>query len=204
MPHDTVLNGGERETKPADGQTSSAVQNSHQSTSTVISRRHLLRGRIKPPADALLPPWSHPPTLFYSRCSRCDACITACPERLIVRGDGGFPQIDFRQGECDFCRKCLEICEDHALSGEVNPPLPLRPVIADNCLPKRGVACQSCRDGCEPMALRFPPQLSSGGRGIALPQLESDLCSGCGGCVAPCPVGAITMVPKANLTPEGA
>ena len=79
------------------------------------TRRALLRGR--PGAKArtpLRPPWSV--LAFEDACTRCRACIEACPESILVVGDGGFPEVDFRQGsgECTFCAACADLCPEPA------------------------------------------------------------------------------------------
>ncbi|MCZ5435745.1 hypothetical protein O5626_28810, partial [Escherichia coli] len=42
----------------------------------------------------------------------------------------------------------------------------------------QSVECRRCQDSCEPMAIIFRPTLS----GIYQPQLNSQLCNGCGAC----------------------
>ena len=47
--------------------------------SVSISRRGFLRGRARPPRPALRPPWARAEADFLARCTRCEACIEACP-----------------------------------------------------------------------------------------------------------------------------
>jgi ferredoxin-type protein NapF len=61
--------------------------------------------------------------------------------------------------------------------------------IADACLARAGVVCQGCGDACPERAIGFP--LRRGGP--PLPVVEEDRCTGCGACVAICPVGAIGL-----------
>ncbi|MBF0446179.1 MAG: 4Fe-4S binding protein [Magnetococcales bacterium] len=47
----------------------------------------------------------------------------------------------------------------------------------------------TCRDQCEPRAISFNPVIG----GLSPPILDSDLCNGCGACIAPCPSKAINI-----------
>jgi ferredoxin-type protein NapF len=67
-------------------------------------------------------------------------------------------------------------------------------VIGEACLTRLGVVCQSCGDACPERAIRFRPLL---GR-VALPEVAADRCTGCGECVAVCPVAAIAVPPGAE------
>lgn len=103
--------------------------------------------------------------------------------------------IDFHRGAgaCTFCGGCAEACVDGAfLAAEMrsgSSPWPWRAVIADTCLARRGIACQSCKDACPADAIAFRYQAG----GIATPDLSLAQCDGCGGCVAPCPAVAIAL-----------
>lgn len=73
----------------------------------------------------------------------------------------------------------------------------LRPQIAPHCLALRHVECRICGEACDARALRFPPRLG----GIAVPVLDTDACTGCGDCVAPCPAGALALHVPPNHEP---
>ncbi len=64
-------------------------------------------------------------------------------------------------------------------------------VVAGGCLAVRGVTCCTCADPCQPRALRVRPML--GGR--AMPMIDVTTCTGCGDCLAVCPVGALSLQP---------
>ena len=154
-----------------------------------LSRRSLLRGRLKP-SEAVRLPWTLGEDHFTDHCSRCDACIKACPEKIITKGDGGFPALDFRQGECTFCQDCVDACPEPLFSDpKTTSPWGYKAIIQDNCLTHKGVHCQSCQDNCEPWAIRFPPRLG----GVAQPQVDFDDCTGCGACITACPADAIKL-----------
>ena len=69
------------------------------------------------------------------------------------------------------------------------PPRAIKAQIADSCLAKKGVECRICGDPCLVAAIRFSPRLG----GPPLPEIDTGSCTGCGDCVAPCPVAAISL-----------
>lgn len=151
------------------------------------TRRGLLQGRVRTESP-LRPPWSAPENEFVDACSRCGACLQACPESILVAGSGGFPQVDFSRGECTFCRACVQACPEPAFRPEALP-WHQRAQVQGSCLARRQVLCQLCRESCEARAIRFPLRA---GR-IPEPQVDVELCTGCGACVSACPVDAVRI-----------
>lgn len=153
------------------------------------SRRGFLRGRPRPQAE-IRPPWALAEEAFIDRCTRCNDCLKACPQKILVVGDGGYPTVDFSRAECTFCGDCVNACQPRALVRLDNaPPWRRQAVISDACLARRGVECRICGDFCDVRAIRFLPRLG----GSPLPEIDSALCTGCGACVAPCPSRAIAI-----------
>ena len=155
------------------------------------SRRAFFRGRPQRPQIENRPPWALPEEAFVDACSRCDDCLHACPTRIIVRGDGGYPTVDFSYGECTFCGDCNRACRSGALQPPAGnrPPWALRAVIAPQCLQFTGTECRVCGDFCEARAIRF--RLATAGRSFA--QVDLARCTGCGACVGVCPAGVVSM-----------
>ena len=164
------------------------------------SRRAFLRGKFgKTAKTALRPPWSKADPQFSDACSRCYACIAACPERIIVSGDGGFPEIDFNCGECVFCRACVEACAEPVFwDPDEIYPWEIVAAVGDSCLAYHGVFCQSCRESCEAGAIAFPLKP---GRTV-VPSINAERCTGCGACVSVCPVAAVSVAKRGELYTE--
>ena len=135
----------------------------------------------------LRPPWSLPESLFTEQCSRCGECIQVCPEQLIHKADGGFPEISFAQSGCDFCADCADVCPTPAINPElIKEPWSHQIAISDQCLTHHQVFCNSCIDFCDQQAIVF-----SLTKAIASPTVDMQYCNGCGMCISACPVSAI-------------
>ncbi|MCP4326093.1 MAG: ferredoxin-type protein NapF [Psychromonas sp.] len=150
------------------------------------NKRGLFRNRKTISTDNLLP-WIIDAKLFLENCSQCSDCINTCPEKIIIKGDGGFPSINFELGECDFCGKCADICKEPIFTATTALPWFKKAHINQTCLANENIYCRSCGESCETQALTFQIGLS------AVPQIDNELCNGCGACVAPCPTNAIEV-----------
>lgn len=162
-----------------------------------VSRRRFLGARTS--GQVLFrPPWSVPEADFLARCTRCDDCLRACPTQLLKRGEGGFPEADFSAAACTLCGDCTRACQTGALgrNTEVRPWL-FGIAITEECLAARQVECRICGEICDEAVIRFRPRLG----GVSLPEVDNALCTGCGACIAPCPVTAIQRV-VINPVPE--
>ena len=172
-----------------------------------LSRTDFLSGAFAGGASApLRPPWALAEAAFREACTGCGDCRRACPERILVRGRGELPEVDFQRGGCTFCGACVSACPSGALvlsgasgAGAAPQELPrdlpqdrpwdLTAVIGEDCLSLAGVTCRICEERCSARAIRFRPQL--GGR--SAPRVEAAACTGCGDCLGACPAGAIEI-----------
>jgi len=161
-----------------------------------IRRRNFLRGRFSAKDAVVLMPWLRPGMDFHSVCTRCDDCQNACPEQIIGKDDNGYPQINFKKGECLFCGNCTRACSHDLFETDLSlSPWDYVATINTQCLAKNNIACQSCQDSCEQPAIKFQFALSKSPQ----PVIDLAACNGCGACVAICPTFAVAVVPP-NLT----
>ncbi len=166
-----------------------------QSTITnTFSRRQFLPGSITRSEKYTRPPWALPENEFIQVCTRCNGCMDKCPEEIIVRDGKGFPTINFKLGGCTFCQECIVACDESALSrtNTGQKPWKLCATISADCISSQGVTCRSCADSCDEQAISFD-YVSSG---ISRPGLDMTSCTGCGFCVATCPVEVIRISEK--------
>lgn len=152
-------------------------------------RRSLLPG-ARSVLRPLRPPWALGEADFLDACTACGACVEHCPERVLSAGAGRYPVFDPRQGECTFCGACESACPSDALDRS-RDAWDLTAFAGDACLPRQGVVCSSCRDACPEQAVRFPLHDR-----LPTPVVDADCCTGCGACVAVCPVSAMTLKPQ--------
>lgn len=155
--------------------------------SQAISRHSFIRGYQD--ASVIRPPWAIDEQKFTDLCTRCFECAKACPDHLIVKGVGGFPEISFSRHGCDYCEACARACPESVLDLTQLIPWNQKAIISEDCFSKRGVVCRSCGDACETVAIRFKPMLG----GVSQVQLDTSACNGCGECVHVCPAHAITI-----------
>ncbi len=162
-----------------------------------ISRMQLLRGDLRGERPAIRPPWAMDERQFIESCDRCGDCISNCPKKIITKGSGGFPTIDFSQAGCTFCGDCRETCKPGALrltDSTEQPPWSLAASVLDSCLSLNGIVCRSCGESCEEDAIKF--RLELGGR--ARPLVDEEICNGCGECVAVCPSQSLKVLPETS------
>lgn len=157
-----------------------------------MNRRELF-AKLRGGPQQTRPPWSKPEGEFTERCIRCSACADACPEHIIVPGHAGYPIINFSHGGCTLCGACALACTSGCFEGSDNPsPWTLKASIGSSCIEIKGIVCRMCEESCAAGAITFRPRPGGRAQGI----IDEKLCTGCGSCVAICPVKAITASPK--------
>lgn len=153
-----------------------------------VSRRRFLRGNVQPHSNDIRLPWIISESVLLDGCTRCGDCISACPQKIVVKGDGGFPKLDFSNRECTFCGQCATACQQPLFDLGAEPWQYIA-AIGEQCLTFNGIVCQNCKDACQPRAIRF----RFGKGGMSRPEVDGDACTGCGACIAPCPNDSISL-----------
>lgn len=154
-----------------------------------VSRKRLFATVLQGGRRSVRPPWTPPDCEFTEICTACGDCIPACPQGILVKGRAGYPVVDFSRGACDFCGDCAEACPESLFYGRDGAPWNVKARVGAECLSVRGVTCRVCAEWCDARAIRF--RLEVGGR--ARVEIGDAACTGCGECVAACPVNAIAM-----------
>jgi polyferredoxin len=142
------------------------------------------------------PPGSGSIERFTSRCTACHLCVSACPTQVLspsflAYGPGGFlqPRMDYSVSPCNYdCVLCGQVCP----SGAILPLLPeakrlvqigkARFVKEDCIVITKKTECGACSEHCPTKAVHMVKT-----DGLFLPEVNDDLCIGCGSCEHPCP-----------------
>lgn len=146
---------------------------------------------------AICPPGASSVDRFLDRCTACHMCISACPTHVLQPAflEYGFsgmlkPRLDYAGAFCNFdCRRCAEVCPDGALTVlDLAQKQVTRIGVADldleKCIVKtKGTDCAACSEHCPTKAVDTVPY----GDNLRLPQVNQELCIGCGACEYACP-----------------
>ncbi len=147
---------------------------------------------------AVAPPGAIGINRFNAICTACGLCVTACPTQVLQPavaeyGLKGFmqPHMDYGSGYCNFdCRGCTQICPTGALlpiSIEEKQITQLGKAIfvKENCVVYTdGTDCGACSEHCPTKAVNMVPYEGK----LLIPEVNQDICIGCGACEHPCPV----------------
>ena len=145
------------------------------------------------------PPFAVEELNFLLTCTRCDACIEACPHQVIFRLSprlgakvAATPALDLLNHACHLCADwpCVAACETGALrlpeteaddnaGNTVAPPVLARASInTQSCLPYHGPECGACAGSC-PVEGALEWQLTR-------PVINPLQCTGCALCRQAC------------------
>lgn len=141
------------------------------------------------------PPFAIAELEFLLACTRCDACIAACPHGVIFplaprlgAAVTSTPALDLLKKGCHLCEDwpCVKVCEtgalkipDYSVTERVVPgKMALAEINTALCLPYSGPECGACDGMCPiPGALVFKNEK---------PEINQVLCVGCALCREAC------------------
>jgi len=174
----------------------------------VVGLSEFLRAQVKviPKKDSTIPvikkvypspPGSINVEHYYSNCTACHLCVTACPTHVLQPSfleHGVFnilqPYLDNSAAYCTFeCIRCTEVCPTGAILplnidqkkilqiGKTN-------FVKENCVVEtEGTACGACSEHCPTKAVIMVPYKNN----LKIPEVRNEYCVGCGACEYACP-----------------
>jgi ferredoxin-type protein NapG len=164
--------------KPAVDSVSKKIDTVNEAVNKITKRVPLIR-----------PPGAISERQFLQACTRCDACIHACPKDAIRKAPKsmgflvmGTPYIDPIKTPCVMCDDlpCIPACEDNALLPVAREDVNMGYAILNkkNCKAYSEIFCQQCVIDCP-----VPGAITQ--RDMK-PMIHKDVCTGCGVCARSC------------------
>ena len=157
----------------------------------------------------IVPPGAISLERFKDVCTGCQICVTQCPSH-VLRPTGleyGIdymlkPRIAYIDSYCNYeCTVCSEVCPTHAIKPltkeeKATTQVGIATFFINRCIVKtEGTDCGACSEHCPTQAVHMVPYEGT----LTIPQVNPDLCIGCGGCESICPVRPMrAIIIKAN------
>ena len=164
--------------------------------------------RPDPTIPLLRPPGALPEADFLAACTKCGACLPACPHGSIrmapdrFRRAAGTPILDAAAAPCWMCpdTPCIAACAPGALrrTGDAFPRMGVARILTMDCLAHQGSTCTTCFERCPAEGAL----VIETGR----PRIVPERCTGCGVCLHVCPAPRkavlLTPLPRAPERPR--
>ena len=157
----------------------------------------------------IVPPGAISLERFKDVCTGCQICVTQCPSH-VLRPTGleyGFdymlkPRVAYIDSYCNYeCTVCSEVCPTHAIKPltkeeKATTQVGIATFFINRCIVKtERTDCGACSEHCPTQAVHMVPYEGT----LTIPQVNPDLCIGCGGCESICPVRPMrAIIIKAN------
>lgn len=150
------------------------------------------------------PPGSKSIKNLLSKCTACHLCVAQCPTQVLKPafmeyGLAGMmmPVMNYNADFCNFeCTLCSEICPNGAiqpLSVEEKKQTQIGKVffVKQLCVVYTDeTSCGACSEHCPTKAVDMVPYKGV----LTIPQINQDICIGCGGCEYICPVRPLRAI----------
>lgn len=145
--------------------------------------------------QAILPPGAVDD--FHKRCTACHLCVSKCPSKVLRPATNEYglnglmqPTMVYDKGYCNYdCTICSQVCPNQALRPLSEMEKHRTQVgkvvfLKENCIvTRKETSCGACSEHCPTQALKMVPYKY----GLTIPQADTSICVGCGGCEFICP-----------------
>ena len=166
------------------------------------------KGRKKWPP--ITPPGSLNLERFKDKCTGCQICVVRCPSQ-VLRPTGleyGLdymlkPRLAYISSYCNYeCTVCSDVCPTGAIKPltveeKVTTQVGIATFFQNRCVVNTEEKdCGACSEHCPTQAVHMVPYKGT----LTIPQINPDLCIGCGGCESICPVRPMrAIIVKSNV-----
>lgn len=166
------------------------------------------KGRKKWPP--ITPPGSVSLERFKDKCTGCQICVVRCPSQ-VLRPTGleyGLdymlkPRLAYISSYCNYeCTVCSEVCPTGAIKPltvdeKVTTQVGIATFFQNRCVVHvEEKDCGACSEHCPTQAVHMVPYKGT----LTIPEVNPDLCIGCGGCESICPVRPMrAIIVKSNV-----
>jgi len=159
---------------------------------------------VKEKADKFIAPQLRPPGAiaelsFLMKCTRCNACVQACPHNAITQADEkngsamGTPIIIPSSQVCMMCKDfpCIAACPSGALAPDAPRTIGTAYINRLKCFAYTGQICDYCHDCCPEKNKAITLENNK-------PVINAHHCTGCGLCEFYCPAQgkAVQVLPS--------
>ena len=149
-------------------------------------------------AEPIVPPGALSLERFKDTCTACQLCVVQCPSE-VLRPSGleyglGYlmrPYMSFDSTFCNYhCKDCIDVCPTGALKlltieEKQTTQVGIAHFYPNRCVvSKDGTDCGACSEHCPTQAVKMVDFRGS----LRIPQVNAEICIGCGGCESICPV----------------
>jgi ferredoxin len=142
----------------------------------------------------ILPPGGGNTERYLSLCVGCQACVAACPVRIVKAQNSPHPELDYSGDFCQYnCTECGRVCPTGAIrhldvEEKRRTRVALSSLTFEKCVvATKGQACGACAEVCPTRSLRMATYVESAIPGLTKPVFDEIYCIGCGACLAVCP-----------------
>jgi polyferredoxin len=144
------------------------------------------------------PPGSLSIERFKDLCTGCHLCVVQCPSHVLHPAGAEFglgyllkPYMSYEDSYCNYsCIVCSDVCPTDAIKPitteeKKTVQVGIANFYKDICIVyTEENDCGACSEHCPSQAVHMVPYKGT----LTIPQVESELCIGCGGCESICPV----------------